>query len=309
MRRIGAVAVLVLLAGCHPHPNPNPTPSSSPSASPSASPSVSPSTSPSASPSVSPSASPSVTPSPSASPSPGGFPTAETAGVPAGTALTAAGTCSVGAGQTVTGKRFTCDRVEMGKGAKIVNSEVTGEVKGEQGFTIEHSTIRSGGCKGDAAIGNGNFTARYVELVGWGDGFRVEGGLGTTLIEHSYVKLCEERGFHGDGLQGYQAGSDVTLRHNTIDQPDGAQLDGVTGNVFWADNSGNRLTLEDNLLIGGGYTIGIHSGTGHVVRGNRIVPGRFGPVSCGAPATWTDNRRVTLGSNYTIASTGAEVRC
>lgn len=273
------------------------------------------------------SASPSPTPT-SASPTPPveSFPTPATTGVPAGTTLTDTTDCFVESGTTVTGRRFLCDKVEMGAGATIRNSEVRGGVKGDNGFTIEDSSILSGvACNGEAAIGNGMFTARRLEIVGWGDAFRVEGGLNGTVIEDSYMKLCETSTTHGDGLQGYIAGDDTVFRHNTVDQPSGNALDGVTANVFWSDGSGDRLTVHNNLLMGGGYTIRVMTGASHMVTDNRVVidswrtsPWVGGPLDkdhiCanGQPApghTVAGNRLVTIDANYNVTSTGAAFGC
>lgn len=280
-------------------------------------PTASPTASPS--PTAGPSTTPSPSPTPTPSPAPGGFPTASSTGVPAGTTLAAAGSCSVAAGQTVTGRRFDCEQVTMGAGSTLRDSEVHGRVGGTAGFTLERVSVLSDvACDGQAAVGWGRFTARQVELVGWGDGFRVEDGLGDVLVEDSYMKLCETSSTHGDGLQGFHGGDDVVLRHNTIDQPSGNALDGVTAPIFWADGSGDRLRVEDNLLMGGGFTIRIHAGAGHTVTGNRIVDGAWrttpwtgGPADCAGVGamTWSDNRLVTLGANYTVASTGAVVPC
>lgn len=256
----------------------------------------------------SPSASPTTTPPPAPA-----YPTPATTGVPAGTVLTDAGTCSVPAATTMVGKRFACERLSMGAGSVLRDSEVTGEVKGGGGFVLDHVTVTSGqACNGNAAIGDGAFTALAVEVTGWADGFRVEDGLSGTVVRDSFVKLCEEPNGHGDGIQGFHGGANTTFEHNTVDQPSGEALDGITGNVFWADGSGNGLRVVDNLLIGGGYTIQVHSGSGHEVTGNRVVDEswNFGPASCNvAVSTWSDNRTVTVDGNYNITSTGGTFPC
>lgn len=277
-------------------------------------PTASPSTSESPSPSVSPSPSP-TTPPPTTPPPASGFPNPASTGVPQGTVLTNATSCSVAANTTVTARRFNCDPLVVGAGAIVRNSEITGRTVMGSGSTVEDSTLLSGQtCNGNAAIGPGAFTARGIEVIGWGDGVRVEDGLSGTLIEDSFFDLCETSSTHGDGIQGYIAGANNTFRHNTVDQPNGSVLDGVTANVLWGDGSGGNFRFEDNMLIGGGYTIRIYhaGGAENVVTGNRIVANswRFGPTdsTCDTASNtalmhWVDNDTVTIDANYQVVST------
>jgi hypothetical protein len=97
------------------------------------------------------------------------------------------------------------------------------------------------------------------------------------------------------------------FHHNTVTHP----RQDSTGAVFVMGGStaGGRVT--NNLLSGFSITLRVHAP--YVVTGNRLVDGSwlYGPVACeGAGAmTWSDNRLVTLGTNYAVASTGAEVKC
>jgi hypothetical protein len=260
---------------------------------------------------------PPTTPPPTTPPPASGFPTPATTGVPQGTVLTNATSCNVAAGTTVTARRFNCDPLVIGANAVVRNSEITGRTVMGANSTVEDSTLRSGQtCNGNAAIGPGDFTARGLEVVGWGDGVRVEDGLGGTLVEDSFFDLCETTETHGDGIQGYIGGANNTFRHNTVDQPNGTVLDGITANIFWADGSGGNFRVENNLLIGGGYTIRVYhyGGAEHVVTGNRIVANswRWGPTdsTCDTASNtalmhWVDNDTVTINSNYEVTGTVA----
>ena len=308
MRRLLAAAVvLAVAAGCHEHPNPKPTPSTSASPTPNASPSASPSAS--ASPSSSPTASPTTPP-------PAGFPTAETTGAPVETGLPR-GACSLGAGEYV-GLLFDCGTLEVRSGTIIRQSVIRGEVKGDpagQGFVVEDSTIDGGpGCRGAAAIGNSNYTATRVHIKGFNDGARAEGP--NVVVRDSLIEICFSEGGHADGLQvcpasaGCGGSADVSglvFHHNTVTHP---RADS-TGAVFVMGGSTDGQ-ITDNLMSGFSITLRVH-GDGYTVTGNRLVADSwlYEPVDCGGAGDlkWSDNRLVTIGESYRIASVGAEVPC
>jgi hypothetical protein len=209
--------------------------------------------------------------------------------------------------QVFVGKDFNCEVNIYARGVVIRNSLIRGAgrwgafVRPGGSATFERVTVQpSSGCDGEAALTGSNFTARWVRLVNWGDGYFIEGP--NVLIEDSYAKMCAPRGsgFHGDGVQGYQAGAGVVIRHNQWDQrcsdqtgnPADVACD-VTAPIFWGDDSGNGLRLENNLIRGGGYGIRIHAGTGHVVTNNVVDRSwQYGPVTSNCPniAVWSNNR-------------------
>lgn len=247
------------------------------------------------------------------------YPNDSCTGVPGGTSLTThSGDYTAQAGEVIDGMRITGKLFIDGNNVTVRNSEVYGEVKNPSmpnsySFSITDSTIGapSGSCKAEAAIGHNNYTMERVYLRNYGEGPRIEEG-GDVIIRDSYLKFCDPGGeAHSDGIQGYLGGSNILIQHNTIDQSD-VSIDTVTSNLFWSDESGNNLQLKDNLLLGGGFTIRIHSGTGHTVSGNRVVNNSwyFGPVSsdCGA-ISWSDNRLVTINSSYQVTDTLSAFDC
>lgn len=246
--------------------------------------------------------------------SPSDFPNASNTGIPAGTVLTNTSDTHLESG-TYTAQRWS-DMVEVHGNVIIRNSELLGNAQGciqvrSGSLVMEDCVIGpTNGINGSAAVMWGDFTLRRCNIRNHGDAIRSEDA-NNILVEDCYMKLVEAPGFHGDGLQGYRGGTNVTMRHCTIDQPDGTIHDGVTANILWSDASADGLTLENNLFLGGGYTVRIHSGGNHVVVGNRIVDGswRWGPVDTeGATfAQWSDNRLVTIDSNYNVLTTGALV--
>jgi hypothetical protein len=182
-------------------------------------------------------------------------------------------------------------------------------------YTIHDSLVGPPtGCTNIEAVGVKNYTARRVRMRNVSDGFRVSGD--NILIEDSFVFLCSKPGDHSDGVQGYFGGNNVTVRHNTIDQRNAQD---VTSPIFFADDSRSGR-IENNLLMGGGYTLRIHDDHSPdigpwIITGNRIVNGAWknGPAyttntNC-ATTTWSDNRLVTIDSNYNVISTGGLVNC
>ncbi len=285
-------------------------PPSSPTATPSASPSTSPS------PTASPSSSP--TPSPTTSPA-AGWPTPDTTGAPVETGLPA-GPCSLAAGQTYTGMRFACSKLEVRSGTVIRNSVITGEIKGDPdpktaGFVVEDSTIIGAGCVGAAAVGNSNYTLRRVHIKGFNDGPRSEGP--NVRVFDSLIEVCFSAGGHADGLQvcpsphcqGASTNtSGLVFHHNRVSHPKADS----TGAVFvMGGSNGGRIT--DNLMSGFSITLRVH-GAGYTVTGNRIVDGSwlYEPVTCTSATglTWIDNRLVDVdAAGYRVTSTGAPLSC
>jgi hypothetical protein len=240
------------------------------------------------------------------------FPTADCTGVPSGTKLaTINGDYTVSkTGAVVEGKRITGDLRIEASGVKIKNSEIHGEVKNAttQSYEIANSTVGPpSGCNTAAAIGNSNYKATGVHIRNFSDGFRNEGN--DILIQDSYVSLCSRTGDHSDGIQGYKGGSNVVIRHNTIDQR-GANKDDVTAPIFFSDGSKGAV-VEDNMFIGGGYTVRLY-GSGYTFSGNVVVNKAwvFGPADndCGG-IRWSDNKLVEIDSNYRVTKVVSTLNC
>ncbi len=190
--------------------------------------------------------------------------------------------------------------------------------KGSGTLTVEYSDLGpSSGCQtyDDSFLGS-DYTVRYSRFTSHvSEGPRVSGS--NILIEENFIgPMCANPGDHADGIQGYAGGTNVLIRHNTIDiRP--AQY--VTSAIFIADSS-QSARVEDNLAMGGGFTIRLHDdftpdhGPWTLLR-NRIVDGAWtgGPmVNTGTSftaSTCSDNRLVTIDSSYNITSVGALVRC
>jgi hypothetical protein len=254
---------------------------------------------------------PTPTPSASSCPLPL-YPTPACAGYRSGTALTTvSGDLVVTTpGQVVENKRVTGSINVRADNVVIRNSQIDGAVINDStatrySFTIEDSTVGPAtGCSsfGNGGIGVANYTARRVVVRNFPDGFRVAGS--NIMIQDSYAVLCSANpNDHSDGIQAYGAenGKNITIQHNTIDQTkvtNGA----ATSPIFLPGedrqgNNGATISVVDNLLAGGGYTLRAYGPTFPSITGNKIVDKSwdYGPVdlSCETIGTWSGNAVVT----------------
>lgn len=310
-----------------------------PTVEPSSSPSVTTTPEPSATVEPSPTASPTPVattpavppPTPSPSPTPTSVPVTAyslptNTGVPAGTVLTSGGPCSISASNvTYTAKIFACGSANglliTGTNVTIINSQVDVgqfwgiQVNGSGSLTITNSTVGgANGCVHDGAISGRNITASGLNVTSAGDGFDPEGP--NFNISHSYVKLCAYGASHSDGVQLANfagSGNNSIFDDVTIDQRTSIS---TTRNaaIFWSGapaNTGNGMVWKNSLLIGGGYTIRVHSGTGVQLIDNMLVKNLganwFGPTSidAGRVSVCTGNYLVDIDSAFNLSNKSA----
>ncbi len=159
-------------------------------------------------------------------------------------------------------------------------------LNGNKGLLVEDTEIA--GTNGDvtSAISFTDYTARRVNVHGSADGLKADNNV---LIEDSYIHdLALSPGSHNDGIQS-TGGSNVTIRHNTID----VGSDGITSCIIlgneWAPQS--NITIANNLLNGGGWSIYLpDQGTNRSITGNRF--GRdygYGIATLQGTYTWSGN--------------------
>jgi len=258
---------------------------------------------------------------------PGGFPNAASTGVPAGWApkQTHQGDLTVTQpGATIQDILVTGAIEVQARNVTIRRVRVYGPIDNYYagttygGLLIEDTEIGpdTGINEGDtegSGIGIGGYTARRVEVHNVIDGFRVGGS--DIVIEDSFVDVGTWPGEcpHYDGVQGFGGGTNVTIRHNTLDD----RGDCGTSAVFMADSS-RAANVQDNLLLGGAYSLSLYQleqPSTFVAVNNRIVEGSYdyGPlllrdggaltVTCGG------NRLVTIDSNYQVTGDRGEVPC
>ena len=178
------------------------------------------------------------------------------------------------------------------------------EVNGS-GVVIEDTTIQgpaSAPFSHESAVGGGGFTLRRVKSLSGGDGIFVDGH--DILVEDSYLEQHPAGGAHSDGIQLYGDGANTVLRHNTFTQRGTPS----TSPIFWSGAAGPAVRIEDNLLVGGSYTlrIGGASGDGAVITGNVLARDEWlagtGPTlienACTGRLTWSGNRLGDVSADY-----------
>jgi hypothetical protein len=226
-------------------------------------------------------------------------------------------------GAVIDGMLVTGSILVRAQNVTVKNTWVYGQIynqvsgQGYNGLLIQDTDVGppSGvSSLSDGAIGVGGFTALRVHIHNAEEGFRVGGygssgnKLGPVDIEDSFVELAKGACSHNDGIQGYDEPTRTTIRHNTIDTR-ASGPDCTTGAIFIGNGGADLITIQNNLLLGGGYSLRMGpGGTYDHVTGNRIVNGTwgYGPAlvsSCGAVQQWADNSIVTIDANYQVAGT------
>lgn len=227
------------------------------------------------------------------------FPGASSAGVPAGTALSAyTGPSTITTADTVIdGKAIdTCLRIQA-SGVVIRNSKVTchdgGAVEVRQdeggGLLIEDSEITCASGPG-TALQASNFTARRLNIWGCENGGSFDHDI---TFEDSYIHdLYEDEVTHTDGIQLFEPVSNVTIRNNTIISTPGAS------SAIISPQTAANILIEHNLLAGGGFALYCPSDAARDVQvtGNRFSTdvwpkgGSYGPATgCGDATVYSDN--------------------
>ncbi|WP_049563384.1 DUF4082 domain-containing protein [Nonomuraea sp. SBT364] len=217
-------------------------------------------------------------------------------------------------GQVLDGVHITGDLTVEASGVVIRNSRIDGLItnwKTGGSFTITDSTVGpEKGCRIYPAVGEKNFTATRIEVRGFDDGFRMSGK--NVTIRDSYVNLCGPPTSHSDGIQAYCPGgivcSGLVFDHNTIDQRNAPEH---SDPVNLVDKNLSAVTVTDNMLAGGNYTLFLQwrSGPKWKVSGNKLVHDAwdFGPVSSADTCENIDwgpgNAVVTIDKSYRITRT------
>ncbi|RFU43041.1 right-handed parallel beta-helix repeat-containing protein [Actinomadura logoneensis] len=203
----------------------------------------------------------------------------------------------------------------------VIDGRVTNDYKdANHPFTITDSTVgRPDRCVSEDAVGTARYRASGLLVRGFSHGFKVSGDAakgGDVEITDSYVKNCSNGADHADGIQvwGVRDARHLVVRHNTFDQ---RGVSDFTAPLFLADSAGGTIsdvTVENNLVAGGTYSIQLKHVAGRlVVRDNRMVDRSwsYAPVEswCHAIQTWTGNTVVTVDAAYRITRTVRPLPC
>ncbi len=296
-----------------PAPTPTPTPTPTPAPAPTPTPTPTPTPAPAPTPTPTPAPTPAPAPAPAPAPVSGAFPNASSTGVPAGVTLSPyTGPSRITQPGTVIDSKLITTPLVITASAHnvtIKNSRIAAQgfwlVLNDEGATnlqiIDTEMDGKGNTSSDAAIAGRNYTLTRVNIHGTVDGLK----LGSKVtVQDSYIHdLVMTADSHNDGMQSLGS-DDVLIRHNTVIMPNGA-----TSAILLSTGSADsmrRITIDNNLVAGGAYTIygGYQAGvdvlsrvSDIVVSNNRISTvihpngGAYGPLtSVSSPA-------VTLSGN------------
>ena len=231
-----------------------------------------------------------------------GYPNASNTGVPSGVTLQSPSAANLpqgvaidGAGNvTITKAGTTLSGFNISGTVYINASNVTLEnckvatggydvvmiAKGLTGVTVQNCTIDNLGGGGEGINGEGTFIANNI--MGCVDGINVWGD--NTVIKDNYIHgEAGPASAHFDTVQVDGAISNLTIAHNTLvneqTQTSVLMLDNYWGPI-------NNVTVNDNIMIGGGYTAYLNevaqgqAGGGRVTNvsftNNVLSPGYYG---------------------------------
>lgn len=231
-------------------------------------------------------------------PPPAGFPTPDTTGAPANTAFQPVhnGDMTISSAGTYTGLHVTGALIVKAAGVTITNSWIEGNgvnanevldnettAAGGTRMTVSNTTIGNPAvCNGQPGLGEHDYTADRVRIVGMGDGFRVSGN--NVTIQNSFVQTCDHATNHDDGTQIFCPPSDVpqpcqnvVIDHNTLSN---ALTRNFTAPVFGGGDPGGsngqfaNSSITNNVLWGGVFTIDT-AGKNLTITGNRLATNRW----------------------------------
>jgi hypothetical protein len=202
------------------------------------------------------------------------------------------------AGTVIDGKDIGCGLLIRTDAVTISRSRVsTGQdipirtEDGRRGLRITDVEIAGQpGCI--AAIGYEGWTATRVNIHGCGDGVRIENG---STLQDSWIHDFWDGTKNGqqiddphhDGAQS-TGGSNLTVRHNRIDNPHDQTSCMLIGGEF---GSPSNVLIEDNYLNGGNYSIYLDpKGSNRVIRNNTFTRNYvYGPLRLEGTYTFTGN--------------------
>jgi myo-inositol-hexaphosphate 3-phosphohydrolase len=228
---------------------------------------------------------PTPDPDPEPTPTPGAFPGFDKVGN-----IRYASTGTLGS-QTITANNTVIER-------KTINGTIT--IDGAQNVTLRDITVNGGSSGYGIRLMNGaRVNIEYATVKGFDNGIAFSGWrcfrcdisgqeqdgvkLGDdTTLEQSYIHdLKPEAGAHADGGQMQSAAENLVIKDNWIDSRGG----GSFGNsaLIIKNDSKNTLsgpgpvTIDNNFLDGGNYTIYVYKGSsGGTVDNIRVTNNKFG---------------------------------
>jgi hypothetical protein len=210
-----------------------------------------------------------------------GFPDATNTGTPAGLMLKPVGPLVINTPAVIIqGLDISGGVVIKAPNVILLNSKVTSGgfyvvriEKGLTGVVIQNCEIDNQGAGRVGISGQGKFIANNIH--GAADGINVWGD--DTVIQDNYVHgMAGPSSAHFDSIQADGAFKNLIIEHNTIINDHG-QTSTIMLDNYWGPI--DNVKINNNLLVGGGYTVYI----------NESAKGTAGPAGPVTNVSFTDN--------------------
>ncbi len=131
---------------------------------------------------------------------------------------------------------------------------------GISGTVIKDCEISNQGAGGQGIAGQGTFLRNNIHDCA--DGIDVRGN--NTVIRDNFIhRMRGTADSHYDGIQADGGFSNLTIEHNTIIN-DQNQTSAVMIDNYWGPI--DRVRIDNNLLVGGGYTVYLNE----IAKGQRV---------------------------------------
>lgn len=233
-------------------------------------------------------------PSPPPPPSSSAWPDATNTGVPKGIVLKPSGGITVNtAGTVLDGYAFTGAVIINANNVTLQNCTVTTAdywavkiMDGITGTVVQDCTIDNLSSGNQGIRGGGRFLRNNIMRCS--DGIDVVGN--DTLIQDNYIHdMSGTADSHFDTIQADGNFSNLVIRHNTLVN-EHEQTSVIMLSDWWGPLDG--AIVDNNRLLGGGYTVYVagnhgHGTTGVKITNNRMKKGGFGFLATYAPIDLT----------------------
>jgi len=231
------------------------------------------------------------------------FPDATSTGVPPGTTLIPLDGLVIDTpGEVIEGVNIQGPVVISASNVTLRNCKVTAKsdvvvfIKpGVTGAVVQNCEINNQGAGGQGIAGQGTFLSNNIHDCA--DGIDVRGN--NTVIQGNFIHSMNGTSkSHYDGIQADGGFSNLKILRNTVinqrDQTSAIMLDNYWGPI-------KDVTIDGNLLIGGGYTVYINEVARGQAKGGRLINVRFTNNRL-SPGTWGHlDLRTELGASPVIA--------
>lgn len=194
-------------------------------------------------------------------------------------------------GTVIDGKDIPCSVRVVADGVRITRSKVTATggwgvylVDRFGGLSLQDvEIVGSAAC--EYGVGFQRVSSLRIDVSGCSDGVKMENG--ASLVDSWIHDLSRGADDHNDGIQ-ITGGSNITIRHNRIENPRSQTSAILVGGEFGAPSN---ILIENNLLDGGNYTVYLDPhGTNRVIRGNVFTRSHvYGPARVEGQVDWSGN--------------------